>query len=122
LGLTGNLVPNPASDAVLDVGALSASSSVRANVMGLGTGSAGDSFLVRSDSSEDILASRSCINTIALARSCSVWVSVVLNSCSTVVSRTGFSTMTSLTTSLIISLGDRATSSLTFFLVFQQLL
>ncbi len=129
LGLTGNLVPNPASDAVLDVGELSASSSVRANVIGLGAESTGDSFFVRSDSNVDILASRSCINTIALARSCSVWVRVVLNFCSRAVSRTGFSTVISLMTStgfstmtsLIISLGGCELSSRTFFLGFQRL-
>ena len=76
----------------------------------------------RSASSSEILASRSCISRTALAKSCSVWVKVVCSFCSAAVSRTGFSTMTSLTTgtSLIISLGGCATSSRTFFLGFQR--
>jgi hypothetical protein len=110
-GLSGKLVPNPALVDLADDSTLSASSSVndRSGIVGAEVGIG----LIRPDSRLDILASRSCINTIALARSCSVCVSVVFNSCSTVVSRTIFSTVISLTTStgfstmtsLIISLG-----------------
>ena len=138
-GLGGKLVPNPALVALADARPLSASSSVkdRSGIVGLGS----DIGSIGLDSKLDILASRSCISTIALARSCSVCVRVVFNSCSTVVSRTGFSTITSLTTSLmtgtslitclitgtslttsrstIISLGGCETSSRTFFLGFQ---